>query len=164
MKGKGEGMNHQSYRDRFDTVGRSVRFCVGTELPGDSKVDVPNGVVAGVFGPQAGEPLAHRTDCVRYRLRCNGVTAWCDTAVAVAGTEDLEVGDRILGMAKEGVKGEGGTIRDPECPMRILFLGVCISDSGGDRLLDNAKIRLEYIGCRRGQSRHGSGCGTFELK
>ena len=72
--------------------------------------------------------------------------------------------DRIHGMVMEGVKGEGGSIRDPKGPMRILFLGVGISDSGGDRLLDNAKIRFEYIGHRRGQSCHDSGCGKFELK
>ena len=124
MKGKGEGMNHQCYRDRLDSVGRSVRFCVGTELPGDSKIDFPNGVAAGIFGPQAGEPLVHQTDGVRYCFRCDGITDGCNTAIAVAGTEDLEVGDRILGMAKEGVNGEGVTVRDPECPMRILLLGV----------------------------------------
>jgi len=56
---KVEGMHHEGDGDRLDPGGGRVQLCIGLELGSQPEVKTACGVGARVFGPQAGERLAH---------------------------------------------------------------------------------------------------------
>jgi hypothetical protein len=49
------------YWNRFHPRRRGIRFGIGAELSLDPKIDPADFIFADVFGPHAGERLAHRT-------------------------------------------------------------------------------------------------------
>ena len=112
----------------------------------------------GVPLPHPEERLAHRAKGVRYCRRSDGLFAGGDGTLAVELSKRLEVGEWI-GIVKEGVDIEVGTVGLPYFPVGIL--GACSfgGDTTGDTFLNSDKCSLEYMLVGSGHSVHDTGCG-----
>ena len=154
-----KGVEEELDWDWLDAVRRRVQLGVGPELALEAKIDGTNGIFADVAGPQAGKRLANRAEGVFHRARSNGPAAGGQAAIPVTGSKDLQDGDWIGQRREVWIQGKGGRELGPPLPVKIGGGGTTRNDAGSDRCLDKAKVSAEFIGGRRLESSHETGCG-----
>ena len=76
-------------------------------LSDKAEVILASRVVADVFGPHAGELLAHCAEGVLHCSSSYGVIVGCESTVAVSLAEDLQDGDGVAEISDEGIDVEG---------------------------------------------------------
>lgn len=133
----------------FYTGGRGVNFGERAELPLDAKVSGAGGIFANVFGPHAGELLAHRAQGVLHCARSDGFTAGGHSAIAIALGEDLEERDGVCEVAEERVDVLGSAEMIPPRPMVVKCGRAAGSNAGSDRFLNKAEVSAELMCLRR---------------
>jgi len=114
--GGGEDVEDNRDRDGFDAVRGRIGAGIAPELAFEAEVDGADGVEAGVWGPQSGEALAHRTEGVLHCARANWLAAGSCATVAVALGEDLENEDWVWDVGKVFIGAEGKTEGAPAEP------------------------------------------------
>ena len=118
----------------------------------------------GVLGPQPSEFMSHGKEGVRNCFSADGLATQGNSTVSVSCGKDLQVGDEIREIPKEGINVVTSAEGTPEHPMGSHFCDVGCSNYIGHRFFDNVKIKLEFIGLRRWYFCQGTGCEKWGLK
>jgi hypothetical protein len=145
--------------DGLDPVWRGVNPGVGLQLALDPKIDPTLVILANVFGPHAGERLAHGAECVLHCARSDGLLAGGESTIPVPLSKDLEDRDGVVELVEPWVDVDGFAKVHPPLPMVVRCGGSARNDSGSDRFLHKAKVSAECICGRRWHSSHEDGCG-----